>query len=137
MRINPKTAELDLHGLKLSSKVTLEDLKSLHPNKFIHPLISNGEWLTYRIADSEAASQLVFKNEHLWQIRVALIIEGETKNQPSEIIERIRHSIHENALIKEIASTKLVCPDGSNVELCFDNKSLASMIVITYPNKES
>jgi hypothetical protein len=39
------------------------------------------------------------------------------------MLGRIRHSVYEKALIKEIATTKLACPDHCDVELCFDKKA--------------
>jgi len=36
-------------------------------------------------------------------------------------------------LTNAIGATKMLCQNGSMIELCFDERSLNSMIVVTYP----
>ena len=132
MTIDPKTAKLSLHGIQLSGGVSIEALRALNESEFQKPIISNGTFQTYRLSNPEAALHLIFKNGNLWQVRIALIVQADAQGQFSELGERERHSLHERVLTNAIGATKMLCQNGSMIELCFDERSLSSMIVVTY-----
>jgi hypothetical protein len=137
MRIESSTASVNIHGLALSAGLRLEELRKSAPIWFRRPLIANGSYETYRLADSEAASHLVFQNGLLWQVRICLIMKEDANGQVSEQCERIRHGRQEAEMLSQLGSTSLRCPNGNSVELCFDERTPASSIIITYPIPDS
>lgn len=137
MNIDAETAALSLHGLKFTIGTSLAHLQALRAEDFSRPIISNGGFETYRLADKEAASHLVFKNGALWQVRTSMLTPEDALGEPSERIERFRHTMHEAELKRLLGGTELRCANGSVVELCFDGRSLTSAIVTTYPTPDS
>lgn len=133
MKISPQTAALSLHGLQLSGGIAIENLRDLDECVLQKPVFSNGDFQTCRLSDPEAASHLVFKNGKLWQVQIALIIQRDEQGQVSELGEKERHLLHEKVLVREIGATKMLCENGSRIELCFDDRSLSSVIIVTYP----
>lgn len=136
MKIDPQTALVSVHGLKLSTGTRLEDLRALRASDFRYPLISNDQFETYRIVDSEAATHIVFKNGKLWQVRISLLIPEAVNSGPSAKTERLRHVMHEAELQRLIGANSLRCSNGTTLELCFDERSMSSSIVITFPVPE-
>lgn len=137
MNIDAHTAALSLHGLTFSTGTSLANLRALRAEDFSRPIISNGSFETYRLADKEAASHLVFKNGTLWQVITSMLTAEDASGVVSEKAERLRHTIHEAVLKRLLGSTELRCSNGSVVELCFDDRSLTSAIVTTYPTPDS
>jgi hypothetical protein len=137
MNIDTQTGALNLHGLILSIGARLADLRALRADEFRCPLISNGSFLTYRLADKEAASHLVFKDCILWQVRTSILTGEDASGKPSKEAERFRHAVHEAELMRLLGNTELRCLNGTVVELCFDDRSLTSAIVTTYPTPDS
>jgi hypothetical protein len=137
MKIDIQTAALSLHGLTFSVGTSLKSLQASRSEDFRRPIISNGGFETYRVADKEAASHLVFKNGTIWQVRTAMLTAEDASGQSSERTERLRHAKHEAELKSLLGDTQLHCPNGSKVELCFDERSLTSAIVTTYPTPDS
>lgn len=137
MKIDSQTAALSLHGLTFSIGTRLADLRALRAEEFGRPLISNGSFETYRLADKEAASHLVFKSGTLWQVRTSMLTPEDASGEVSERAERFRHAKHEVVLKRLLGTTELRCANGSVVELCFDERSLTSAIVTTFPTPDS
>lgn len=137
MNIDTRTAALSLHGLTFEMGVSLASLRALRAEEFSRPIISNGSFETYRLADKEAASHLVFKNGTLWQVRTSMLTADDVSGERTEKAERFRHARHEGELKRLLGSTELRCSNGSVVELCFDERSLTSAIVTTYPTPDS
>jgi hypothetical protein len=137
LKISSTTAVVCFAGFRLSAGLPLEHLKTLNPVQFGRPVISNGEWETFRVVDSEAACHLVFRDGLLWQVRIALFVDGDRQGFASESLERERHAAHEAFLLREIGATDLRFPDGSRIELCFDVRNLGSSIVVTYAKRDA
>lgn len=137
MKIDSQTAALSLHGLTFSIGTSLASLRALRAGDFSRPIISNGGFETYRLADKEAASHVVFKNGTLWQVRTSMLTEDDASGVAYERAERFRHTKHEVELKRLLGGTELRCSNGSVVELCFDDRSLTSAIVTTYPTPDS
>jgi hypothetical protein len=137
MKIDAQTAAICLHGLTFSMATSLESLQALRAGDFSRPIISNGGFETYRLADIEAASHLIFKNGMLWQVRTSMLTADDASGAASEKAERFRHTKHEVELKRLLGDTELRCSNGSVVELCFDDRSLTSVIVTTYPTPNS
>ena len=137
MNIDAKTAALSLHGLTFSTGTSLAHLRALRAEAFSRPIISNGSFETYSLADREAVSHLVFRNGALWQVRTSMLTAEDALGKPSERVERFRHTMHEAELKRLLGGTELRCSNGSAVELCFDERSLTSAIVTTYPTPDS
>ena len=137
MKIDPQTAALSLHGLTLSTGTDLNVLRASQPADFESPIISNCIFKTYRLADNEAATHLVFRNGWLWQVRTSLLILEDATGHLSNNAEHVRHARHELVMRDLLGGTSLRCSNGSSVELCFDERSFASVIVATYPIPDS
>lgn len=133
MNVDQYSGSLTLHGLELAKGTKLEDLRVIKPGELRFPFISSGEFETYRLADSEAASHLVFKNGQLWQVRISLRLPEDAKGKFSEILERLRNALHEAELRRLIGATRLCCANGCVLEACFDQRSMASLIIATFP----
>lgn len=136
MKIDVHTAALSLHGLTFSAGTSLASLRASHAEDFRRPIITNGGFETYRIADKEAASHVVFKDGMLWQVRTSMLTDEDALGQVTAMTERLRHTMHEVELNRLLGSTELHCSNGSSVELCFDERSLASAILVTYPTPD-
>lgn len=137
MKIDVQTATLSLHGLMLSAGTNLGSLQASRSADFRRPIISNGIFETYRIADNEAASHLVFKNGKLWQVRTSMFTAEDASGFATESTERLRHAKHKAELKRLLGGTHLHCSNGSTVELCFDERSLTSTIITTYPTPDT
>jgi hypothetical protein len=51
-------------------------------------------------------------------------------------LQRDRHAAHEAFLLREIGATDWHCPNGSRIELCWDERNLTSLIVVTHGDRE-
>jgi len=132
MTIDRHTAKVTLDGLELAAGASIADLREARPDELQLPVIANGEFETYRLVSSEAVSLLVFKSGQLWKLQISLSIPEDASRPFDEASERLRHALHQSVLQRLIGADHLECPNGSKLLLCFDARSMASTIDVTF-----
>ena len=131
MNLNPVTASVEIKGVCFDRDSTLSELKILILDDSKIPFVVSAEWTAFNLVDPDAAVLALFKGQQLWQIRIALLIAGETpQNLSGNEIER--QSIHEEWMMKNFGTLASILPSGGSISLNLDDKTNSSQIIIQH-----
>lgn len=133
MHIDKRDGGVSLGAMRLLPGVPLRELRASNEGRFLHPLVSNGEWETFQEQGDGAAIHTLFCKGRLWQVRISLILpEGESQ-WTSDAAEQRRHSLHQRVVADWLkASVPFVAENGARVSVEWDMRSQCSTIVISY-----
>jgi hypothetical protein len=133
MKFDSRTGAVKIKGLRFYPWQPLSELQELEAAHFTQPLISNGEWRTYRWKMEDAVLDFVFQAGWLWMAQIALLIPEDKANTYSSANGQKRHALHQAFLRRSLdGREKLAAANGAFVEACWDPRNEDSTIVIDY-----